>query len=141
MARTTSTRSKAKSTSKSTGKTTSRSRSSTTAASTPTPAAPEPVVVQKTEPVVSAPDLKKADLVNQVVERSGVKKKWAKPSVEAALEILGEALGEGRALNLRPMGKVKVLRSKEVSNGTVLTTRVRQPLASRKEAEPADTPE
>lgn len=104
-------------------------RKSTKAASTRKAAAPKaaPVVVQETSPVVSAPDLKKIDLVDAVVERSGVKKKFAKPAIEAALAVLGEALAEGRDLNLRPLGKVKIQKSKELANGTVITTRIRQP--------------
>ena len=86
----------------------------------------EPVVVSETAPVVSAPDLKKVELIDAVVERSGVKKRYAKPAVEAALAILGEALAEGQGLNLRPLGKAKVQRSKEVANAKVLTIRVRQ---------------
>ena len=104
-------------------------RKTTKTASTRKAAAPKaaPVVVQETAPVVSAPDLKKTDLVDAVVERSGVKKKFAKPAIEAALAVLGEALAEGRDLNLRPLGKVKIQKSKELANGTVITTRIRQP--------------
>ena len=87
-----------------------------------------PVVVTQTAPVVTVPELKKIDLIDAVVERSGIKKKFAKPVIEAALAVLGETLAEGRGLNLRPLGKVKIQRSKDVSNGKVMTVRVRQPL-------------
>ncbi|MDO6800260.1 HU family DNA-binding protein [Shimia thalassica] len=86
-----------------------------------------PVVVTETAPVLSAPELKKVELIDAVVERSGVKKKFAKPAIEAALAILGESLAEGRDLNLRPLGKVKVQRTKEVANAIVMTTRIRRP--------------
>lgn len=85
-----------------------------------------PVVVVDAAPMVSAPEMKKVELVDAVVERSGIKKKFAKPAIEAALAILGEALSEGRDLNLRPLGKVKVQRSKEVANAQVLTARIRR---------------
>lgn len=94
-----------------------------------------PVVVTEKEPVVSAPDLKKVDLVDAVVERSGIKKKFAKPAIEAALAVLGEALADGRSLNLRPLGKVKIQRTKDVSNGKVMTARIRQPLDTKVENE------
>ncbi|WP_299350228.1 HU family DNA-binding protein [uncultured Shimia sp.] len=127
---TTSTRSKTAGTKKTTTKTTRKAApKAPVAPKTAKPATKvAPVVVQESTLVVSAPDLKKVDLVDMVVERSGIKKKFAKPAIEAALAVLGEALAEGRSLNLRPLGKVKVLKSKEVSNGTVITTRVRQPL-------------
>jgi DNA-binding protein HU-alpha len=84
------------------------------------------MIVTETSPVVSAPEMKKVELVDAVVERSGIKKKDAKPAIEAALAILGEALADGRDLNLRPLGKVKVQRTKEMANGSVLTVRIRQ---------------
>lgn len=89
----------------------------------------DPIVVQETSPAVAAPQLKKQQLIEDVVERSGIKKKFAKPAIEAALAVLGEALADGRELNLRPLGKVKVQRTKTLSNGTVMVVRVRQPLA------------
>ena len=67
-------------------------------------------------------------MIDLVVARSGMKKKDAKPVVEAALAVLGEALSEGRELNLRPMGKLKISRREEKANGTVIICRVRQPL-------------
>ena len=91
-----------------------------------------PVVVTQSAPVVGMPDLKKIDLIDAVVERSGIKKKFAKPVIEAALAVLGETLAEGRSLNLRPLGKVKIQRTKDVSNGKVMTVRVRQPLEQPK---------
>jgi DNA-binding protein HU-alpha len=120
--------------------TTTRKRKTTTTTKSKSarkPAAPKaaPVVVQEKAPVVSAPDLKKIDLVDEVVARSGVKKKFAKPAIEAALAVLGEALAEGRDLNLRPLGKVKIQKTKELANGTVITTRIRQPQVKKVEDE------
>lgn len=71
-------------------------------------------------------ELKKKELVELVVERSGLKKKEAKPAVEAMLAILGEALAGGREINLQPLGKLKITRVKELGNGKVMTTRIRQ---------------
>ncbi|SHJ92245.1 DNA-binding protein HU-alpha [Shimia gijangensis] len=111
-----------------------KSSTSSTAKTTPRKAPPKPasqanpVVVTASEPVVSAPELKKKDLIDAVVEQSGIKKKFAKPVIEATLAVLGETLADGRGLNLRPFGKMKIQRSKDVSNGKVMTVRVRQPL-------------
>ncbi|MBY6065257.1 HU family DNA-binding protein [Leisingera aquaemixtae] len=91
------------------------------------PAAPEPVVVAAAAPVVQAAALAKRELVEQAVERSGVKKKDAKPVVEAVLALLGEAVAEGRELNLKPFGKLRVNRSQERGNGRVFVCRLRQP--------------
>jgi len=84
-------------------------------------------VVAPAAPVVSAPELGKRELVEQAVERSGVKKKDAKPVVEAVLALLGEAVAEGRELNLKPFGKLRVNRSQERSNGKVFVCKLRQP--------------
>lgn len=70
--------------------------------------------------------MKKKELIDAVVARSGVKKRDAKPAIEAALAILGEALVEGRVLNLPPFGKAKVQNSKELHDATVLNVRMRR---------------
>ncbi|MBY5972323.1 HU family DNA-binding protein [Ferrimonas balearica] len=70
--------------------------------------------------------LKKKELIDRVVARSGMKKKDAKPVVEALLTVLGETLSEGREANLQPLGKIKVTRTKDLANGRVMTARVRQ---------------
>lgn len=88
------------------------------------------------ETTVSLPELRKKDLIDAVVERSGIKKKYAKPAIEAALVVLGEALDEKRTLNLPPMGKMKVQRTKEIEDGMVLAARIR-----RKNVHTSDTPQ
>ena len=98
---------------------------------------PMPKVVQLVEPVVSAPEMKKKELVDLVVERTGIKKKDAKPSVEAALAVLGEALAAGRELNLQPLGKVKINRSKDLGDAKVLICKIRQ-TGGKAENDPAD---
>lgn len=90
------------------------------------PVAVEPKLVTTTVPVVSGPEMKKKDLIDKVVKRAGVKKKDAKPVVEAMLAVLGEALTEGRELVLQPMGRIKVTRVKDTGNGRVLICRLRQ---------------
>ncbi|WP_243694331.1 HU family DNA-binding protein [Shimia isoporae] len=72
------------------------------------------------------PDLRKKELVDLAVDRSGVKKRDAKPAIEAALAILGEALEAGRSLQLPPLGRVKVQRSKELDDGQVIVAKVRR---------------
>ena len=90
-----------------------------------------PKVAKKTatpvvEPVAAAPMLRKKELIERVVARSGVKKKDAKPAIEAMLAVLGEALAAGEDLNLQPLGKVMVKRTKELPNAKVMVCRIRQ---------------
>lgn len=94
---------------------------------------PSPVVVTST-PVLKEPALNKRELIDEAVLRSGVKKKDAKPVVEALLAILGETVASGRDLNLRPFGKLHLNRSETRSNGTVHVCRLRQPLEQPKAA-------
>ncbi|MFA3915835.1 HU family DNA-binding protein [Ruegeria hyattellae] len=117
---------------------TSSDASKTSTASKPADtAAPEPKVVTVSSPVVNAPELRKKELIEQVVARSGIKKKDAKPAIEALLAILGETVAEGRELNLQPFGKLKINRSEEKANGRVVICRLRQPAAVEgKEKEP-----
>ena len=91
----------------------------------------------KTPPVEGLAVLKKKELVDSVVKRSGVKKKFAKPAVEAMIDLLGEALAEGRELHLQPFGKIKQHRSKESGNARVIMAKIRQ----SKSAAPALDPE
>ncbi|CUH66686.1 integration host factor subunit alpha [Thalassovita gelatinovora] len=95
--------------------------------------APDPVVVNETVPVSDELELRKAELIEMVVERSEVKKRFAKPVIEAALEILGEALADGREMNLHSLGKIKINRMKHLSNARVINCKVRQVLRTKNE--------
>ena len=134
-------------TTKSASKTTSTRRSTTTKAKTAakpkttakrTAAKPKtasvasaPVVVDTPTPVVAGPEMRKKELIEAVVTRSGMKKKDVKPVVEAMLAVLGNALQDGRALNLQPMGKVKINREKKLASGRMLVARIRQKDAAK----------
>lgn len=98
------------------------------------PAAPAPVVVSETTPVSDQLELRKVELIEMVVERSGVKKRDAKPAIEAALDILDEALADGRELNLKPLGKIKVNRVKQLSNAQVIICKIRRGPGLNKDA-------
>ena len=83
-------------------------------------------VVNAPQPVVLGPMMRKPELINAVVAKSGMKKKDVKPIVEATLAVLGAALQDARELNLQPLGKIKVTREKKLPTGKVLVTRIRQ---------------
>ncbi|WP_170067245.1 HU family DNA-binding protein [Roseovarius confluentis] len=71
-------------------------------------------------------ELKKQELFQLVAERADLNRNKVKPVVEAMLEVLGEALAEGRELNLKPFGKVKINRQKDVGNARVTVAKIRQ---------------
>ena len=72
--------------------------------------------------------LTKPQLLDAVVARTNLKKRDVKPAVEAALMLLGDALREGKDLNLPPLGKVRLVKSKDLENGVaVLTLKLRTP--------------
>lgn len=100
------------------------SKVDTSNASMATPTAPS--VVEKLSPVVVSNELKKKELFDLVVARSGMKKKDVKPVVEAMLGVLGDVLAEQRELNLQPLGKLKVQRAKELPDGRALVLKLRQ---------------
>lgn len=96
---------------------------------------PEAVAVEdETEATTArgpnAPTMRKPELIERVVLRSGIKKRDAKPAVEAALAVLGEALSEGEVLQLPPLGKLRVTRTVEQDEGEVLVCRLRRRAAS-----------
>ena len=101
----------------------------------PDPAAGATVVTEK--PVVAGPVLKKMDLIDRVVEATGMKKKDVKPVVEAALTQLGSAIGRGEDLNLPGLGKLKINREKDLANARVFVCKLRQP----KDAPPDGAPD
>lgn len=92
-----------------------------------------PTVVDGPQAVILGPVMRKKELIETVVTRSGMKKKDAKPVVDAMLAVLGEALADNRELILPPMGRVKVRKEKKLPNGRVLVVKVRQttPLKSK----------
>ena len=93
----------------------------------PTPAkAATPSVVEAPQSVVLGPVMRKKELIDKVVEHSGKKKRDVKPVVESMLEVLGAALAEDRELNLPPFGKMKVRKARDLPNGRVMVTKVRQ---------------
>ena len=77
-------------------------------------------------PTTTAEVLRKKQLIDDVVARSGIKKKYAKPVVEAMLAVLGEAVAAGTTMNLQPFGKVMVQRTNEKASGRVSIVRIRQ---------------
>ena len=104
------------------------------------PAASEAKPAAAKMPVFTGEEMKKKTLIDEVVMRSGVKKKDAKPVVEALLEVMGEAIAEGREMNLQPFGKIKYKRAKEDASNRVVIANIRQrkePVSTAKIAQEA----
>ena len=83
--------------------------------------------------------LGKRELIDRVVEASGIKKKAAKPVVEAMLRELGDALSRGETLNLQPFGKGIVKTAKTLENAEVIEMRLRRSKQSLESAHPVLT--
>lgn len=102
-----------------------KSKSAATAPAAPAKADLD-VVTETTAAEIVSTELKKQELLQLVADRADLNKNKVKPVVEAMLEVLGEALAEGRELNLKPLGKVKINRQKEVGNARVTVAKIRQ---------------
>lgn len=80
------------------------------------------------DPTTAAAVLKKPDFLDRAVARTNTKKRDAKPVIEAALAVLGEALLAGEDVSLPPLGKLRVVRHKDLGDGAaVLTLKLRTP--------------
>lgn len=76
--------------------------------------------------------VKLKDLLEQVAARASVKKKDARPVIEATLAILGEVLAAGGALVLPPLGRVRVSRTRDAANGATLTIKLKRAGGAKK---------
>ncbi|ROU04258.1 HU family DNA-binding protein [Histidinibacterium lentulum] len=85
---------------------------------------------------VAGPELKKKELIDRIVARSGLKRREVKPAVEAMLQELAAAVQAGEELNLPPFGKLKITRSKDLANARVFHCRLRQAEGGTAAAEP-----
>ena len=99
--------------------------------------APNRGVTTPAKPVSITRELKKKELIDRVAVASGLKKPQAKAAIEATLAILGESLEKGEAMNLEPLGKVKVQKEKDAGAALVYSCRVRRKKVS---AAPAKAP-
>ena len=114
------------------------------------PANPNPKTVQKAarQPAASAtppvgmksalaldadtdPKLRKSDFVDRVAIRSGLKKNEVRPVIEAALAVLGDALEAGEAVQLPPLGRMKVRKMTENDKGRTIVCQLRRNTAMR----------
>ncbi len=100
-------------------------------------ATPKPAPAPTAEKASVVVALGKRQLIDKVVETSGIKKKAAKPVIEAVLKELGDALSRGDTLNLQPFGKAIVKNTKNLANAEIVELRLRRSKLAIKAAEGA----
>lgn len=97
-----------------------------TAPSAPKISAKTATLSAPAQPVTAKSVMKKGELVDQVVERTGIKKRDAKAAVEATLSVMSAALANETDLNLPPMGKLRAVKFKPIDGGAqVMTLKLR----------------
>jgi len=70
--------------------------------------------------------VRKTELIDMIVDQTGVKKKDVKLSVEAAFTLVAEMLSDRKDLHLPPLGKLKFVKSKDLDDGAkALTLKLR----------------
>ena len=109
----------------------------TTTTKRKTNAAPKPAAAPVAEQPAVVVSMGKRQLIDKVVEASGIKKKAAKPVIEAVLKELGDALSRGETLNLQPFGKAIVKNTKDLANAEIVEMRLRRSKLAIKAAEGA----
>jgi hypothetical protein len=84
--------------------------------------------IETDDEAAETPLMKKPELLDAVVSRTNLKKRDVKPAVEAAFAVIAEALRDGTDLSMPPLGKVRVVKSKDIGDGAaVLTLKLRTP--------------
>jgi nucleoid DNA-binding protein len=90
-----------------------------------------PTTVKTAAPTANISDegpIKKGPLLDAVVEKSGVKRSEAKLVVEALFEVMATNLINEDDMQLPPLGKLKVVKSKDVGKGAkAITLKLRTP--------------
>ncbi len=125
-------------TAKTTAKTSKKTTKPAPAKRSPKAPVKKAAVVAEVTPQVLGAELKKKELIDLVVEKSAIAKKYAKPVIEAMLVVLGETIAEGREMNLQPLGKVKYNRVKESENARIVILKLRQNKAAALGAKDTD---
>ncbi|MEM6727530.1 MAG: HU family DNA-binding protein [Pseudomonadota bacterium] len=72
------------------------------------------------------PALRRKQLIEQVADASGMKKPQVRAVVDETLRILGETLAKGDQMNIEPLGKLRVMRERDLPGSHVYTCKVRR---------------
>ncbi|MEM8774855.1 MAG: HU family DNA-binding protein [Pseudomonadota bacterium] len=93
------------------------------------PAVKDEKTLEKTPvpaPVPAVTELRKRELMHLVSEKTGLQRNKVRPAVEAAIEVLGEAILAGRQVNIPPLGKIKPKRTREFADTKITVAKIRQ---------------
>ncbi|MEO9864981.1 MAG: HU family DNA-binding protein [Yoonia sp.] len=75
--------------------------------------------------------VKKGPILDAVVEKSGIKRSDAKLVVEALFEVMADKLINAEDMQLPPLGKLKIVKTKDVGKGAkAITLKLRTPNTS-----------
>ncbi|MFD3191827.1 HU family DNA-binding protein [Sedimentitalea sp. HM32M-2] len=80
--------------------------------------------------------LKKRELIERVVARSGRRKGDARAVIEATLAVLGDTISQGRGVDLQPLGKLHINRSKAKPTHRITVCKLRQKTSSTPAKDP-----
>lgn len=92
----------------------------------PATIAAQPTVVDAPTAVIVGPVMRKKEIIDEVVLRSGLKKRDVKPVLDSILAVMGDAIGEGREMVLQPFGRLKVHRQKTTPKKKIFFAKVHQ---------------
>lgn len=87
---------------------------------------------------VERPDIPKKELVQRMVDETGMKAGEARRALDAVLSVLASGLREGADISAAPLGKIKIIRSKETANGDLVVCRIK--LKDAKQSVDQDAP-
>ena len=85
-----------------------------------------PSVIDRPVPMIVGPDIRKKEIIEEVVLRTGLKKRDVKPVIDSLLAVMGEALSEGREMVLPPFGRLKAHKQKTTLKKKIFFAKVHQ---------------
>ncbi|MGR3291211.1 MAG: HU family DNA-binding protein [Paracoccaceae bacterium] len=117
---------------------TSKEFNTKAAVTAPSGASDEATVQSDTDSRTDVKMVRRKELVERIVARSGLKPNAVKSVLDAVLQELGDALSAGEGLNLHPLGKVTVARSKTLGSKEILMCKIRRKLAPEVDSDALD---
>jgi len=88
---------------------------------------------------VAGPMIRRKELVERIVARSGLKPNAVKSALDAVLEEMGKALSAGEGMNIHPFGKVTINRQKVQGDKEIIICKVRRKLSVSNAPQSFDT--
>lgn len=82
--------------------------------------------------------MRKKELIDAIVQRTGLKKREVRPVVESMLGVVGEALAGGRELVVPPLGKLRIHKKKTTAKKRILFAKLHQNLPPESATETPD---